>query len=353
MRIEFIVSFLIVIILKQYMEHSKTKEMSLRSINKVVTAFEQAEGAGAIVKRSIGVGQVRRFNPFLLLDHFVGGDGGFPEHPHAGQETISLMLKGAMAHEDFTGSKGILYPGDLQFMTAGRGVVHSEMPVPLKDGAKAEGLQLWVDLPKDLKEVSPRYRDLKTWEIPEAESEDKKVRVRVISGKAYGIESVKELAYTPVDFYQVSLKSGGVYRQEVSPSFNFFMYVLKGKNLTVCDDAKVHSSNAVFFERDGDYVTVKNNSTDPEEVAEFVLVGGKVLDQASLHYGPIVANSSERIQQALQDYTYQWGPFERLKTWKTLISHGVTQDMIDNELGGSLEEREKQKKEYLAQHTKT
>ena len=130
--------------------------MSARSIAKIVTARQQAEGVGARVRRSIGVINQKSFNPFLMFDHFSSsGTNGFPEHPHRGQETITLVLHGAMAHEDFTGSKGILYAGDLQFMTAGKGIVHSEMPVANEDGSPTVGLQLWVDLPDALKDTEP------------------------------------------------------------------------------------------------------------------------------------------------------------------------------------------------------
>ena len=169
----------------------------LRTIKAIIPGVEQAKGVGATVRRSIGNMRMRNFTPFLLFDHFSSnGVGGFPEHPHLGQETITLMLKGAFAHEDFTGSKGVLREGDLQFMTAGRGTVHSEMPVIHPDGSLNVGLQLWVDLPEKLKEVEPRYRDLKSWEVPEAVEQDGKLKVKVISGKSYGVELDKELAST-------------------------------------------------------------------------------------------------------------------------------------------------------------
>ncbi|KAF6063158.1 Pirin family protein [Candida albicans] len=250
--------------------------MSARSIAKIVTARQQAEGVGARVRRSIGVINQKSFNPFLMFDHFSSsGTNGFPEHPHRGQETITLVLHGAMAHEDFTGSKGILYAGDLQFMTAGKGIVHSEMPVANEDGSPTVGLQLWVDLPDALKDTEPRYRDLREWEIPQVVTDDGKVTIKVISGRSHGIESIKELAYTPINYYYYKVKAGVV------------------------------------------------------------------------HYGPFVADCEENIEHAIIDYQYAQNGFENRKTWKTLISDGVTKDMIEGPLDGNLDKREATKKSYL------
>jgi len=201
--------------------------MVFRSILKTVSAKEISEGVGATVRRSIGVLGMRNFTPFLMLDHFNGAaTAGFPDHPHRGQETVTLVMKNYVLHEDFTGKKGILRPGDLQFMTAGRGIVHSEM-LYAPDGTNVEGLQLWVDLPKELRHSEPRYRDLRAEEIPVVKPNDK-VQVKVISGKSYGVESVKELAYTPMDYYWFTVLPGGEFTQEINPEYNGFMYILNG-----------------------------------------------------------------------------------------------------------------------------
>lgn len=329
-----------------------TKVMGKRSALKLVHAAEQAEGAGARVRRSIGTMNNRKFNPFLLLDHFSGSsEAGFPQHGHSGQETITLVLKGAMAHEDFTGSKGILYPGDLQFMTAGKGVVHSEMPVQLEDSNEktiTEGIQIWVDLPKALRETKPRYRDLKSWEIPEAVTADNKVKVKVISGKSYGIESAKDLAYTPVQYYYVTIQPNGTYTQKVPTDYNFFLYVLNGQRAIVNDDTYVPKHHSLFFKEDGDEIEVVNQGSDE---IELVLVGGEVLKQESVQYGPFVANSEASIKKKFMDYQYAKNGFERVKTWESLISAGVTADMVD-ELGGNLEERKEAERKYLEKKAK-
>ncbi|RLV96265.1 Pirin [Spathaspora sp. JA1] len=322
-----------------------------RSIAKIVVGRQQSEGAGATVRRSIGVMNQRKFNPFLMFDHFSSsGANGFPEHPHRGQETISLILHGAMAHEDFTGSKGILYAGDLQFMTAGKGVVHSEMPVPNDDGSPTVGLQLWVDLPNHLKDANPRYRDLRAWEIPEVTTDDGKVVIRVISGTSHGVESIKDLAYTPVHYYYYRVKAGGEFKQELEPGFNYFLYVLNGKDLILNNDTKINQYENVFFEEQGDHFTGKNLATteSKENEIEFVLIGGKKLEQETVQYGPFVASSSQGIQKAVLDYQSARNGFERVRQWRTLISDGVTKEMIEGPLEGNLEARELKKQAYLA-----
>lgn len=327
----------------------QAKQMStLRTIKTILPGIEQAEGVGATVRRSIGNRKMRNFSPFLLFDHFSSnGEGGFPEHPHLGQETITLMTKGAFAHEDFTGSKGVLREGDLQFMTAGRGTVHSEMPVIHPDGSPNVGLQLWVDLPEKLKEVEPRYRDLKTWEIPTVEQQDGKLKVRVISGKSYGVELVKELAYTPVQYYQYLMKPGSHFTQEIPKDFNFFLYVMKGNNLVLQNTKKVSQFENVFFNPDGDTIVGEYPETEKEDL-EFVLIGGQILHQEIVQHGPFVATSRERIQKAFMDYRMARNGFERLRTWNSLISSGVTDKMVDGELRGSLEAREKERQKFIS-----
>ncbi|KAF3992158.1 hypothetical protein FT663_01293 [Candidozyma haemuli var. vulneris] len=320
---------------------------SQRTIKTILPAIEQAEGVGARVRRSIGNMNMRNFSPFLMFDHFSSnGKGGFPEHPHLGQETITLMMKGAFAHEDFTGSKGVLRENDLQFMTAGRGTVHSEMPVIHPDGSANVGLQLWVDLPEKLKEVEPRYRDLKEWEVPEVTDQDGKVTVRVISGESLGVKSEKDLAYTPVNYYHYKMKPGSSFTQAVPKDFNFFLYLMQGGTLKLHDGSQAKEFDNVFFNADGDTISAEYPESNTKE-AEFVLVGGQVLDQPVVQHGPFVATSRDRIVQAFTDYQYARNGFERLKSWNTLISGGVTEDMINNELGGSLEARAAEKRKFL------
>ncbi|SCU87562.1 LAME_0D10572g1_1 [Lachancea meyersii CBS 8951] len=294
-----------------------------RTVLKYFTAIEQSEGVGAKVRRSIGTLKLRHFAPFLLLDHFtVAPPAGFPDHPHHGQETITYVLGGMIAHEDFTGSQGVLREGDLQFMTAGKGIVHSEIPVQLESNEPAAGLQLWVDLPEKLKNCEPRYRDLRKKETPIAKPHDC-LEVRVISGKSYGVESLSELAYTPVDFYHfINSKKGVHFKQEFPADFNVFMYVLKGA-VTV-NSQLFPQFSSVFFKPDGLYVEGVSASED----AEFVLVGGQILDQPVVQHGPFVETTRERIIEVFDNYRSGTNGFERAPGWSSSIFDGIKQGQL-------------------------
>ncbi|KAL9595143.1 MAG: hypothetical protein Q9179_005096 [Wetmoreana sp. 5 TL-2023] len=242
-----------------------------RPIHKAFLAVKQSEGMGARVRRSIGTRALRNFSPFLMLDHFSVSPGvGFPDHPHRGQETITYMLSGVVDHEDFAGNKGTIEEGDLQFMTAGRGIVHSEMPRPNKDGRPAVGMQLWVDLPEKLKLVEPRYRDLRAKEIPTINVDDGKVTVKIISGKSHGIDSVKDLAYTPVYIFDITIRPGGKVSQELPAGWNAFAYTLEGSTSfgQNQDQTTVGQYHNVVFEQKGDSI-VAEVADDAKENGRF------------------------------------------------------------------------------------
>ncbi|POS81511.1 menadione-induced gene-8 [Diaporthe helianthi] len=294
-----------------------------RAIRKAFLAVEQAEGAGARVRRSIGTPQLKNFSPFLMLDHFsVKPGAGFPDHPHRGQETITYMLSGAFDHEDFAGNKGTIHAGDLQFMTAGRGIVHSEMPAQNADGSANTGLQLWVDLPRDLKSCEPRYRDLRAAEIPQATSDDGRVSVKVISGQSHGVDSVKDLAYTPVWLLDVTVSPGGRVEQPVPEGFNVFLYTLEGTALFGAEKRAVPQYHNVVFELEGDAV-VAENEEGAEGDARFVIVAGQVLDQPVVQYGPFVVTSFDEVKEALFHYSTHSGGFERAEGWASEIGKSM------------------------------
>lgn len=236
-----------------------------RKVNKAFLAIEQSEGAGARVRRSIGTPNLQNFSPFLMLDHFTVKPGaGFPDHPHRGQETITYLLKGAVDHEDFAGNAGTIYAGDLQFMTAGRGIMHAEMPN--QGFGDNVGMQLWVDLPKALKNSEPRYRDLRASEIPTISIDDDKVTIKVISGESHGTESVKELAYTPVWLLDIEIKPGGKVNQALPAGWNAFAYILEGdaKFGVGKDQQIVHQYHNVVFEQEGDEVVIEVSEDSKE-----------------------------------------------------------------------------------------
>lgn len=288
-----------------------------RAIRKVFLAVEQSEGAGARVRRSIGTPSLRNLSPFLMLDHFsIKPGAGFPDHPHRGQETITYLLQGAVDHEDFAGHAGTIEAGDLQFMTAGRGIMHAEMPHQNLDGSANVGLQLWVDLPRRLKDCEPRYRDLRAAEIPSVDVNDGKVHIKVISGQSHGIDSVKDLAYTPVWILDITVKPGGHVVQPLPAGWTAFAYTLEGE--VRLGDRQVDQFHNVVFAPEGDAVTASVDAAATKS-ARFVLVAGTPLDQPVVQYGPFVVSSKEEVYQALLDYQSHMNGFERADGWQSEI----------------------------------
>ncbi|XP_021101037.1 pirin isoform X2 [Heterocephalus glaber] len=197
---------------------------SSKKVTLLVLSREQSEGVGARVRRSIGRPELKNLDPFLLFDEFKGGrPGGFPDHPHRGFETVSYLLEGgSMAHEDFCGHRGKMNPGDLQWMTAGRGILHAEMPCSEEP---AHGLQLWVNLKSSEKMVEPRYQELKSEEIPKPSKDG--VTVAVISGEALGIKS-KIYTRTPTLYLDFKLDQGAKHSQPIPEGWTSFIYTISG-----------------------------------------------------------------------------------------------------------------------------
>ena len=298
---------------------------SPRAIQKVFLAIEQSEGVGARVRRSIGTPQLRNFSPFLMLDHFsVAPGAGFPDHMHRGQETVTYLLKGAFDHEDFAGNKGTIETGDLQFMTAGRGIMHAEMPHPNPDGSANVGLQLWVDLPQKLKTCEPRYRDLKAKEIPIIKVDNDRVTIKVISGESHGTESVQELAYTPVWLFDITIAPGGKVNQPLPVGWNAFAYTLSGSTAFGAgkEQTTIGQYHNVVFKQEGDSVIaeVAGNAT---EDGHFILFAGLPLDQKVVQYGPFVLNSQEEVYQAMLDFQSHQNGFERAAGWESEIGKSM------------------------------
>lgn len=241
-----------------------------------------------------------------------------------GQETITYLLTGGVDHEDFAGNAGTIEAGDLQFMTAGKGIMHAEMPRQNPDGSANVGLQLWVDLPKDLKQCEPRYRDLKAKEIPQVDIDDDKVHVKVISGQSAGVDSVKDLAYTPVWILDIEIKPGGKITQPLPKAWNAFAYTLEGTaNFGTGEGQKsVEQYHNVVFEQEGDVVHA-SVPEDAKSSARFVLIAGQVLDQEVVQYGPFVLNSKEEVYQAIMDFQTHSNGFERAENWKSEIGKSM------------------------------
>jgi hypothetical protein len=246
-------------------------------------------------------------DPFLLLDHlgpvtWGPGEGiGAPDHPHRGFETVTYLLSGEMQHKDSAGHSGSLRPGDVQWMTAGAGVVHSELPSDafMKNGGTLHGFQVWVNLPARDKMIPPRYQDIAASRIPEATSDDGKIKVRVIAGESLGQSAVIETR-TPILYLHLTLQPGAQIVQPVPAGYNALAYIIRGE-LHAGDERRLvrEGQMARFGGGDAVRLAVDDKTTEP---ADLLLLGGVPLNEPVERYGPFVMNTRQQIVQAIRDY---------------------------------------------------
>ncbi len=277
-----------------------------RRVVALVPARETSDGAGVRLKRTIGGPGIDQLDPFLLLDAFGSEDGadyiaGFPDHPHRGFETVTYMIAGAMRHRDSTGNEGRLGPGSVQWMTAGRGIVHSEMPEQ-EDGLM-QGFQLWVNLPARLKMSPPRYRNIPSEAVPEAAIEGGG-RLRVIAGRAGGLEGpVRGIHVAPL-FLDVALPAGASWEAAVPPGHACFAYVFEGTARiggTDSDAGRSVPADTLAVLGDGSRVRLAGEAEDGRGM-RLILVAARPLGEPVVRYGPFVMNTREEILQAVRDY---------------------------------------------------
>ncbi|KAI9297367.1 hypothetical protein K502DRAFT_323344 [Neoconidiobolus thromboides FSU 785] len=290
----------------------------LRKVVQEVVSIEQPEGAGATVRRSIGTYNLRNLDPFLMLDEFkVQFPAGFPDHPHRGFETVTYMISGTNEHEDFNGNKGIIGPGDLQWMTAGKGIVHAEMPLA-ESSEPATGLQLWINLPAKEKMCEPSYQDLKDLEIPRATPEEG-IELKVIAGESYGITSpirTKNPVYY-IDFKMEPNKSA--YQILPAEFTTAFIYTLKGRVEFPESGKIIKAHTTVVFDKEGGEKESKIIMKSQDEPVHFVLIAGKPLNEPIKQYGPFVMNDEAGIKKTFLDYQYGRNGFENAKGWQSVI----------------------------------
>jgi len=273
-----------------------------REIEQIIEPQPVTEGAGVRLKRSIGTPKLDYLDPFLLLDHFQSthpGDyeAGFPLHPHRGIETVTYVLTGEVRHKDTLGNSGSIGAGDIQWMTAGRGIMHEEMPQVRPEGIA--GFQLWVNLPAKFKMIKPRYQEIRSVEIPEIKKEHGE-KIRVISGTVAGIAGpVTDIAANPV-YLDVSIPARTSFRHPIERGHAAFAYVFEGEARFAGgekeDGTKVTHPKLVVL-GDGDYVQVATDETP----VRFLLVSGKPLHEPVARYGPFVMNTEEEIEQTLRE----------------------------------------------------
>lgn len=270
-----------------------------RGVMKVLPGMPATDGAGVRMTRVIATEQLDYFDPFLLLDEFRSDDpgdyiAGFPDHPHRGFETVTYMLAGAMKHGDNKGNTGLLGPGSVQWMTAGRGIIHSEMPQQ-EDGLMW-GFQLWVNLPADQKMVEPRYQDIPAADVPETRIGENAV-VRVIAGELEEVEGPVSGVTTEPFYFDVRCEGPAEVQLPTPESHNVFLYPYAGDiSIDAERGTPVQRGNIALLGR-GASVSVAC-----DRAARFILVGGKPLNEPVARYGPFVMNTADEIRQAIMDF---------------------------------------------------
>ncbi len=270
---------------------------SLRSVKAIVPTRTVLEGGGFKVRRPAAMGSL--MSPFLLLDEmgpadYAPGEAvGAPWHPHRGFETVTYMLSGEMEHEDSVGSKGVITPGDVQWMTAGKGIIHSELPTKkmMDEGGILHGFQIWVNLPAKDKMMNPRYQDITSDDSPTIEKDG--VWARVIAGECLGIESSIDTVI-PITYVHVKMETGSSLDKNLDEELNGMIYVFKGE---VSIEGKSVKDGSLALLSAGSEVKI-----EAKEQSEFLILAGPELNEPIARYGPFVMNTREEILQAIDDY---------------------------------------------------
>jgi len=293
--------------------------MTIRRISKIFKSLPTIEGAGVHLKRAFGYSQVPQFDPFLMLDDFHTSTpdeylAGFPWHPHRGIETITYIFEGLVEHGDSMGNSGVIGAGDVQWMTAGSGIIHQEMPRESPTGVMW-GLQFWANLPAEQKMMPPRYREVKAEDIPEVSLENG-VRIKIVAGELAGVQGpVRDIIINP-EMLDITVPSGTEFSHNVLPGYTVFVYVLEGAGYF--DDRRdayayeivghgwtdierrcaCEPETVVLYERSGEKIQV----TTTDRSLRFLLVSGRPLNEPVAWYGPIVMNTQEELRIAFEEY---------------------------------------------------
>ena len=278
-----------------------------RRVARVIQAVSTIEGGGFPVRRPFPIPAFSHFDPFLLIDHLgpvrwpPGAALGAPDHPHRGFETVTYVLAGENEHRDSYGNADVLRPGDVQWMTAGSGVIHSEMPTERfhREGGVQEGFQIWVNLPAVDKMMTPRYQTLRADDIPHATSADGRAAVRVIAGESLG-SAARIDTRVPIQMLHFTIQPGGALTQSIPAEQNGLIYVFKGAAQIGSEKREVREGQAALLES-GDEVEIAVDAA-ASGAADLLLLSGKPLQEQVARYGPFVMNTPEQIEQAFRDY---------------------------------------------------
>ncbi len=273
--------------------------MSTRQLQQIIPGAQTSDGAGVSLRRSLGQSQSARVDPFLMLDEFSSDDpddyiAGFPPHPHRGFETVTYMLDGHMLHEDHLGNRGDLLPGGAQWMTAGRGIIHSEMPQ--QESGRMRGFQLWINLPAAEKMKPALYRDIRPEEIPTVPL-PAGGEVRIVAGSAVGVAGpIQGLSTEPL-YLDVRLPDGGRFDHTLPAGHSAFLYTYEG-SLTVGEDLRQLPAQSAGVLSSGEALSV-HAASGP---TRFLLLAAKPIGEPIVQYGPFVMNTRAEIEQAMDDY---------------------------------------------------
>jgi redox-sensitive bicupin YhaK (pirin superfamily) len=276
-----------------------------RTVSLVLPAQDFEEGGGFLVHRPFPVQGVLHVDPFLMIDElgpvvYAPGEAiGAPDHPHRGFETVTYMIDGEFQHADSAGHRGELHPGDVQWMTAGAGVVHAEMPSErmMREGGRQHGFQIWINLPRADKMVRPRYQDVRDAQIPLWRSDDGRAWAKVIAGEAQGVRGAAQTRI-PIDFVHYRLDPGASIDHAVADGNTAIAYLMRGN--ARFGGERVHAARAaIVFDRGGDTVRVENAGDDE---LEFLMLTGTPIEEPMARYGPFVMNTADELQQAFEDF---------------------------------------------------
>jgi redox-sensitive bicupin YhaK (pirin superfamily) len=276
-----------------------------REVTRVVSSHRQTEGAGFIVRRPFPTPNLSHLDPFLLIDEMGPADYqpgeavGAPDHPHRGFETITYMLEGEFEHEDSAGHRGALRAGDVQWMTAGAGIIHSEEPSRRirQEGGRVHGFQIWLNLPAKLKMSQPRYQEVPSERIPRAQTPDGKARVRVVAGRALGVDAVID-THTPITYQDWQLDPGADAEVDIPAGQTALAFVFEG-SARVGETLVTDGQLALLG--DGDRVRLRGPD-DGDTSGRLLLLAGAPLGEPVARYGPFVMNTQQEIAQAIDDY---------------------------------------------------
>jgi redox-sensitive bicupin YhaK (pirin superfamily) len=283
----------------------------IRKIKVTLKSRPTFEGAGVRLKRAFGYAD-ESLDPFLLLDDFHSDNprdymAGFPWHPHRGIETITYMLHGKVEHGDSLGNGGVIGPGDVQWMTAGSGIIHQEMPKKGKHNTLLWGFQLWSNLPASHKMMEPRYRDITSSEIPEVTLNDNKIKIKIISGEINGIKGPVKDIITDPEYLDITISPQSEFIHSIIEGYNVIAYIIEGEGYFDDDRKELVKKETLVIYRDGDGI----NITTKDNEVRFLLISGKPLKEPVAWRGPIVMNTDEELRIAFEEY--QSGTFIKHK----------------------------------------